>query len=218
MRPLKSDALTEVEKILDTGGTALAEATQFDDDVLQQTFEVTDAVRRSRVVGASEGWFYGIFHMIHAAAGDEFAQVTPYNPAANVPVLSSFPTRLKPGHDLWLLGAGLRRNSGAGTLDGAVLLMAVAANSQAWGVDSAASAVVASPSIPLVRWTGLDTGPAGITMGIVGDGSSLGRIITRLPRGCTLSCHSTAAGAAATFQIQLILGAFPTGLGQDIIL
>ena len=210
---IESDALDLVTRILGiTGATGL---TLLDDGNVSQVLELGPIIRRSRTPGITTGWFNCFLQNVHGAAGSLHSEIDPYN--AGDSAVAPYPAAVPQGFDFWVLYASLRRQSGAGTLDGAVFYSDPGAQQQGWGENDSGAAVASTLASPLALWTGLDTS---ITLtngiGVSGDGSTMVKIGRRIPRGVILEFDSDVAGAAATILLSLTCGLFPEALGQDI--
>ena len=210
-KQIESDALILINKQLGIAGP-LQVPTFLDDANLTLIMEVTDAVRRSRALGVVQGWNIGVMQNVHAGAGSLVTVVDAYAPgtAAVAGGAGGFPPIVPSGYDVWLIGGMVTRNSGAGGLNSGGFSLDPATVNQAWGIDDMGAAVTASRS-PLQIWTSIDVFGAGL------DAAGRGYVDWRLriARGTEFRWQSDAA-AAATFQLILILGVFPEGMGQDI--
>lgn len=211
---IDSDALGGVNRVLGIAGQQVPAATLLDGANLSQILNVNELVRRARTPGFTSGWFYTLFVNIHGASGELSSSIDPYVPGdASV---APYPSPVPRGFDFWLLGAAVRRTSGAGALSGAILFLNPDTRLQGWGVDDSGAAVATTSAIPLARWTGLDTGLSGTGgTGITGDGGAMVKTLTRVPREGDL-LFITEASAAATFQCLMICALFVEGLGQDV--
>lgn len=213
-KPIESDALDRVYRILGLSGGALPKGTLLDDGNVSQVLDLNPIIRRSRTPAATSGWFVGILNTIHAAAGRIATSINPYTTGDNV---EPYPSPVPRGFDVWVLGASIIRLSGAGDLDGAVLQLDPSPSQQGWGVDNTGAAVVQTLAIPIARFGPLDTSIASELAFAFNPegGQSMIKVMTRVPRGATLRV-ATDATAAATFQTQLICGLFVESLGQDV--
>lgn len=191
-------------------------STQFDDEHLSQVVSVDRSIRRSSAPNpVSEGLYYGVLRNIHNAAGEIGNSIDVYNPAPTTR-FNDYPDVMD-AFDIWLLRVSLARSSGTGTLDAGVLRLIPIASAQGWGRTNAGVGILSTQSQPLVRWTGLDTAGAD-DWGIVGDGSFMADPNIRIPRGgWVMELATTAGTAAATFIATLMLGVYPAGFGQDVV-
>jgi len=213
-KPIESDALDRVYRVLGLSGGALPKSTLLDDGNVSQILSVNELVRRSRTSAATSGWFFAIFQNVHSGAGALTSSIDPYAVgAANA--IAPFPANVPRGFDLWILRASLRRTSGSGGLDGAVFSYNGGTSQQAFGVDVAGDPVASQDPIPFALFTTLDSSTSSI-VGVSGDGSVSVKVDLRLPQGISNVTLRTDAAAAATFRGYLTLGLFPEGLGQDV--
>ena len=210
---IDSDALDELFRTLGiAGGGVSAGDTLLDSGNVSLVLSVNEIVRRSRTPGVSAGSFFGVLQNVHAAAGQEQASIDPYE--AGDDAVAPYPPSVPRGFDVWLLGAALHRVSGAGTLDGAILFVGPDSTQQAFGRDDSGATVLTSDVYPVALWTTLNTTTTN-AIGVAGNGSTFVRIGLRLKRGGTVVFVSDVAGAAATIMVQLVIGLFPAGIGQD---
>lgn len=212
-KPIESDALDRLYRVLGLSGGALTKGTLLDDGNVSQVLSINEIVRRSRTPAATTGWYRPVFENVHAAASDEQSNIDPYAPGAVA--FAPYPNPVPRGFDFWILGASLRRTSGAGTLTNANLGVRPVAAQFGWGIDEGGVQVSAPDNMVLAAWTSLNTGSI-IKYGTRGNGDPYAHINLRVPRGTDLFFTSTAAGAAATFRCYLIAALFPEGLGQDV--
>lgn len=210
MKAVDSDALGTVNLALGLSGQG-APLTEFMDGQVNQVLDVASMVRRGRTPAGLSGWYIGILQNVHSGAGTLSTSATPY--AQTVGTRATWPNPLPAQFDAWLMGASVRRQSGSGTLT-AALFLDVDDSQVGFGVDDSGVAVTIHNSQGLVFWDSQLT--ENVTMGLKEDGQPYQRIGLRLPRGATLTFTSTAS-ALSTWKAQLILGLFPVGLGQDIV-
>ena len=197
------------------GGATTPPATILEDASLTQVIDVRDTVRRSLTIAGSEGIFFGQLRHEHPGPGALANTIDPYAAGGNS--FPGYPTPTPRGYDIWLLGATVARDAGAGTLDGAFLSMSFLATATAFqrnndGTSEAAGVVL----MPLARWDSLDTTTGLDAVGLTEDGESYVPIGHRIRRGSRLQFDSDVAGAAADIQCNMLLGVFPITLGQDV--
>jgi len=211
-KPINSDALGVVNRVLGITGPGAPETDLFDAELFQ-TLDVNDAVRRGRTQGATQGMYHAVMRNIHGAGSTIVNTVTPYDLA--VGAIAPFPSPIPNLFDLWLLAASVRRVSGTGTI-GAALFMSYADRAQGFGIDDSGVAVVESQNHPIAFWDAV----AAVSTAFLlqnGDRGPWARIGLRLPRDLagTEIIFQTVTSALATYDLQLALGLFPTALGQD---
>lgn len=221
MATVKEDQFKVMQKVLGIPGSQLSGATEVDLDSAQQTLPlIPNIVRRGVQLGPTEGWFQGVLENVHSAADGENSAIDPYKPGASAQ--NAFPAIVPEGWDVWLHGACVVRISGAGDLDatgeGALLALNSGIDKLAWGEDDAGDPVTTHPLWYLKRWTKIVEGisatasedPARDDFGVM-----YHTVNMRMPRGIKIT-FKTESDAAATFQLNMILGVFPTAMGQDI--
>lgn len=208
MKRVDSDALGVVTQALGMTGKG-APVTEFLDGQLDQTLEVGPIVRRGRTLAGTEGLFTGILRNIHTDAESLLSQFTPY--AAPVGTVAPYPAVMPRQYDLWLLGAGLRRISGGGTVSA---ILDLEYQTQGFGIDDSGVAVVVVRTQVLAFWDAVVT--EGISFGLMGTLGPYANIGLRMPRdpGTLLTFRSTSS-ITETLECQVIIGMFPTALGQD---
>jgi len=174
---------------------------------------VPDVTRRS-LAGIRTGWYLGMLEVVHSGADFESAALDPYN--AGVDAIAPYPPIVPEGFDVWLLGVGGHRSSGAGGLVGANFSMNPEDENQGWGRDDAGAPVVGTPSFIVAAFDSInELVTAGIQPMQTESGETFVKVGIRVPRGGTLGVNTQSA-AAAEFQAQFLTGLFPAGLGQDI--
>lgn len=212
MKYITSDALTEVDRALGLSGPGSPQPT-FADGELIQTFDTGPSVRRGRTLAGTTGLFHCGLRNVHAAADSQTSRIDAYNPGALIAV-DPYPDSVPPEFDVWLIGVGLRRISGTGTLTASFGF--AWASGLGWGENQAGDAFVPSGNIPLVFWDTLVT--AVNVVGQSDDGTVFRKLGIRVPRttgGATELIFISTASAIATYDANIIVGLFPVGLGQD---
>lgn len=218
MKVVDSQALGMVQKALGVTGSSPG-VTEFLDRTLDQTLDVTPIVRRSRTLGLSAGIHMATLRNIHTDAESLASNWEPYH--SGVGVRSPWPDPVPDTFDVWLLAAAVRQNSGSGTFLGALTINYPLA-ALAFGIDDSGVAIAATSETGLVVWDSVVT--AGPVMGLKEDGQPWARLGIRIPRyvfpttaaEVSLVFRSTSS-LTATFDLQLTMGLFPVGLGQDAI-
>jgi len=214
MKPIDSAAVGGVDRIFGLGRGG-AQTADLEDGNVSMVFEVTDAVRRARAIGVTEGWFIGLLDNIHPAAGAVESGRDPYAAGAAF-VTNAYPAIVRPGFDVWFLGASVLRISGTGDINAATLMLDPPATTQGWGIDSGGVAVVANTEFPLLLWTALDLTISTREVGVLSGGGVLGKVAYRLPRGGAVLRFVSDASAIATFRCNILMAVFPEAIGQDI--
>ena len=213
-KPIESDALDRIYRMLGLSGGALPSGTLLDDGNVSQVLDINPIVRRSRTSAATTGWFACTLENAHAGAGDLTSSINPYEPgdAAIAPYPSSVPA----GFDFWILYAILRRSAGGGDLTGGLLSIAPGNAQRGWGIDDMGAAVIATDQMQLAIFTSLNIAIGSGVLGLTPTGEVLAPVNMRVPVGNAGLFFRSEAAAAATFRMFLICGLFPEGLGQDV--
>jgi len=215
-RKVTSDALGIVSKTLGLSGAGSA-GTEMLDGFLDQTLDVGPMVRRGRTQAATRGIYFARLRNVHTDAESLVSAAIPYAVAvgANAP----YPAPMPDLFDVWLIGASVSRASGGGTFNGALSTTWPAIH-QGFGVDDGASALAAAASaIALLTWDAVFTEGTLVTGVEAGTGLGGFRPIgIRLLIGATTLVFRSTSSPASTYDGQLVLGVFPIGLGQDVLI
>jgi len=215
-----SAALGEMNKILRLAGVSSSQETELLDDHVSQVVEILPVVRRSLTQGATEGYYHVVLENVHGAgATSEAAEIDPYNPGA-VLNRAPYPATVERGWDFWLVGAMLRRAAGTAANFGEGLLQIVSPlRNMAFGIDDSGVVPVGAGSnlqLAVARWDVLSTVAGTTGTGLTEAGDPWVHIGMRMRRGMLLNFRSNAINAL-TVDCVLIVGLFPTALGQDIV-
>jgi len=214
MKKIDSDALGTITRSLGLSGRG-AQITELTDGIVDQALSVNELVRRGRTLAASEGIFTAVMRNEHTDAQVLATTVPPYQPPAGL-TRAPYPSPVPKQFDVWLLSATLRQASGGGTL-AAVLYIDYAGPQQGWGVTDSGGGIVSAERIPLAFWDALAT--VSNEFGVLNQLGTQAKIGLRIPRpmnlGDTNLVFVSSSSLTATFDCQLVLGVFPTGLGQD---
>lgn len=214
MKQIDSQALAIVNRALGLFGSG-ASLTEFLDGSVDQTLDIGDLVRRGRTVAKSQGIFMGLLRNIHGAANTQTSTFQPY--LGGTGTIAPYPEPMPPGFDIWVLAAYVRQLSGSGTFTGALMIDPNTTN-LGWGVDQAGNAVSAAARMALIFWDSLVTQTD--TFALLEDGqpwAKIGQRLFRLNRDDVALLFSSTSSAAATFDCFVMLGVFPVGLGQDVL-
>lgn len=221
-KPLHSDALGVVNRLLGLAGTQVgASQTELDDGNLSQVLGVNELVRRSRTPAGTDGIFIGVFqNTMGAGETDETSFVDPYNIGAAVrkqPWVSDPRTTIEQGIDVWVLGCAVKIVSGAANVDSAAFTRTFMREHWAWGVDEAGAGVLSNDVefIAIANFTQVDTDTA-IDFMKDPSGRTYIPVNMRIRRGELLSFQTNANNAAVISGVML-LGQFPSAVGQDVV-
>lgn len=213
MREVRSDALDAIGRALGLSGPVRG-TVQFTDGILEQVIDVAPLIRRGRTQAATDGIYTAVLQNVHAAANTQTSTVSPYDVAA-ADAIAPYPAPMPAGFDIWLISAYLEQDSGSGTLS-AALIVNFRDQQQGWGRNQAGAAVVATGTQLLAFWDALATQTR--EFGILNELGIWKKIGLRLPAdSATDLVFSSTSSAAATFSLHLLLGVFPIGLGQDVL-
>lgn len=164
--------------------------------------------------------FRGLLVNVHGGAGTLSATCRPYALAAGA--IAPFPAPVPAGYDLWILGASAQVTAGAPTTTkGAVSMFSTL---QGFGVNDSGVAVVRDDILTILNWP-----QQAVTAGTLINLVDANGIAFQRPAGGAFRIPRQTAGAAgqvelyfttttdalATWELQLYLGMFPVGLGQD---
>jgi len=214
MAVIKNAILQPIQRLI--GIAPASQPTVVDTDAVSLTMPIIpDMGRRSLASQPSGGMFQGVLENVHSAGDAEVSTISPYE--AGGFAIPPYPSSIDARFDLWLLGVHGIRSSGVGTLTGATLAILMPEHVQAFGRDDSGATLVASVPMRVAEFDGIST-IAGITKDpmITEQGLTYVKVGIRLIRGCSLDFHSV-SGAAAEFQMVMLLGLFPAALGQDVI-
>lgn len=214
MKQVDSQALAIVNRALGLFGAG-APLTEFMDGSVDQVLDIGQLVRRGRTVAKSQGIFMGLLRNIHGAADSQTSSFQPY--LGGTGRIAPYPQPMPPGFDIWVLSAFVRRLSGTGTFTGALFIDPNTTN-LGWGVDEAGQAVSAAARMPLAFWDSLATQLD--TFAITEQGQpwfNIGQRLFRLNRDDVGLLFSSTSSAIATYDCFIMMGVFPVGLGQDVL-
>lgn len=213
MREVDTDALQEVAPSLGVGNPATAtRPVLFDDENLQQALVVNDLIRRGRTLAGSGGGIYAAQIVnSHGGAGTIIATRDPYD--LGVATGAGWPAPVPEDLDAWILSAQVA--AAIGDVDTSV---ATRFELRHPAVSAAFGGTGGTVTQVLRLWdTEVAISGAVAYLGGVGDGVvGYNHPATRIPRDALIvfASHKQGAGAA-DITLQLVLGLFPAGLGQD---
>jgi len=211
-RPIKSDALTELDAALGLTGSGTAVA-ELQDATVEQVMELTAIVRRSRTLAGTQGIFTGTIHNIHVGAQSRTTSVDPY--AVTAGVIAPYTNPIPRGLDVWLFGCSMARISGTGTINAS---LDIGTSLSGWGIDSAGAAVTLQTT-QIANWDTITTYGGFASGGLSTDLHVYTKIGLRLPQVAgqgTALIFRTASSATSTYALSLHMGLFAASLGQDV--
>jgi len=208
---IDSDALITLNLALGLTGEG-APFTAMSDGDLGLTFDTTEIVRRGRTQAQSQGIYLIRLQNVHSAADDETTSSLPF--AQTVGVQAPYPSPITARFDLWLLSATMRRVSGTGDAEG-ILDIGLPNSMLGYGQDDSGGAITGIMFYPVAYWSQIITA-GGMSFGTLLNGDSMWKGAIRLPRNPAtgLNFRSTST-ALATYACMIMVGVFPTSLGQD---
>ena len=212
VKRIDSQALGTLNKALGLTGAG-SPLTELADGVVDQVVSVNEIARRSRTLNQQFGGiFTAILRNNHAGIGSLTATLNPFDlPAALV--FPPFPQPIPDTFDLWLLACNVSI-VGAGTHTSALFINFPAAN-MGFSITNAGGQVAAAVTSQCVAFFDtvvtenviFATTPQGLPQVLIGQ---------RLPRDpLTQLVFASTSSLAQTFDMRLMLGLFPVGLGQD---
>ncbi len=209
---IDSDALGELNRSLGLTGRG-SQVTELNDGIVDQIVDINLAARRGRTHGQTSGIFTPTMRNINVDIETVTTTINPYNVGTTAAV-PPYPPVMPVQFDIWLIGASTRIVSGSGTFN-ATLALEQATPQQGFGVDDAGARPLVSEPIRLALWNG--TATVGTTFGTLNTNNGPHwRGPIRLNRVNMTLVYVSLSSATQTSDCQLILGVFPSGLGQDI--
>jgi len=213
-----SQALEPVNKALGLAGSGDSQ-TEITDGIVDQVLEVGPIVRRGRTLGDSQGIFRAVFRNTHAGADAQTSVWSPYiTVVANA--IAPFPTPMPDSFDLWLTGAGVRRQSGTGTVNAALMIQNVR---QGFGVSQTGAFVASNGRVALAFWNQSVSVDSDVFLVSGGNFEwPFRKLALRIPRVSEAGTRvqimfETSSTAASEWELNLFYGMFPVALGQDAI-
>jgi len=218
MKRVDSDALGDVNRALGLTGAG-SPVTELADGVIDQVLEIGQLARRGRTQGAHQGLFTAVLRNEHTDAETLSVSVDPYR-VGTVIDFPPYPSLMPVGFDVWLLQASVREHSGGPSTMNATLSIDFSNDQQGWGVTDGGVIVTSSQPHRLALWNALanDGTDFGLLAGAV-QPSVYPNI--RLPRGSrpgastSVIMFRSTSSVTVSYDCQLLLGVFPSALGQD---
>lgn len=209
MKKIDSQALDVLNKALDMRGPG-SPVTELADAIVDQVLSVNEIVRRSRTQAGTEGIYTALLRNIHTGGTSLTISVLPFNPGARG--LAPYPSPMPAGFDVWLLSAAVTQLSGSGTISAN---LRVQVPPRVMGLSTTAAGVTLAQSVGI--WNTIVA--EGITVAFKsGQTEPVQNIGMRLPRDpLTEIIFSSTSSATATFDCFCMIGVFPVGLGQDVV-
>ncbi len=209
MKKIDSQMLESLNKALGLSGVG-SPVTELTDGIVDQVIDVGPIVRRSRTQANTAGVYTALIRNVHGAGNSLSAGIAPFLGAAAA--LEPYPSPMPAGFDVWLLSSVVTQSAGTGTVSAA---LRVDVPARLMGLSSLGASVGAAMNVAF--WdTIVDES---ILFAIKSNQTEpVQKIGLRLPRDpATQLVFSSTSSAAATFDCLMMLGVFPVGLGQDVI-
>ena len=209
MKKIDSQALETLTRALGLSGAG-SPATELTDGVVDQSLAINELVRRGRTQAATEGIYTATMECNNTDAETQTAVIKPYTVGALG--IAPYPEIMPRGFDIWLLYASGVQVSGASTINVALRVL-FPATQQGFGVDEAAAIAVADADMVVARWNA-----SAATSGsfLLGDNKPTHFINLRLPRSEEIALQMSCTSSVTTvIRLFLVLGVFPSALGQD---
>lgn len=217
MSLVEGDQLRLVQSLMGLSSSAVSGVTDLDDGSLTQTLPIIpEIVRRSLAEANLTGWYQGLLRNIHPGAGSINSGIDPYSPGDDA--VAPYPASVPSGWDVWLLMVTGVRSSDAGDFSGGVVGVNPIATNQGWGRDNLGALVALSPRFSVARFDAVEAAIPGVSDDplITEQGNTMVRVGLRLVRNTTIEWHTESVDAG-TYDAQFVMGIFPEGLGQDVI-
>ena len=166
-------------------------------------------VRRGLTLAGTEGLYSASLRNTHGGSqGNVTTIIDVYN--LGVLALPPFPTEIPENMDFWITGLSAEVVSGTGFFGNAFFDLSVSALNNAFGTFST--------NIALAGWRAEVT-LGGPTLLVPETGTARGLYTpcrVRVPRNATLRFHTRNNGAnSPVYQCNLLIGLFPSSMGQD---
>jgi len=212
VKKIDSDALGDVKNALGLSGSG-SPITELTDGVVDQVLEINELVRRGRTLAGTSGIFTPTLRNVHTDAETLTTTINPYA-VGTVAAVAPYPAAVPAQFDVWLLGCGMRRVSGGGTLT-ATLSMTLGTRAQGFGIDDSGTQILVAQPIRLAFFNALST--VVTAFGQQADLYPWKPIGLRIPRFGANLVFSSISSVTVSYDMQLVIGLFPSGLGQDAL-
>jgi len=212
---VESQAFAPLNKTLGIGGSGDSE-TELLDGELVQTMEMGAIARRGRTIAGTEGLFRCVMRTVHTAAEVLTTSWQPYQPGATG-TIAPYPNPVPDGFDVWLLGCSVERVSGNASISEAALRLTQV--QQGFGIDDSAAAVVSTSVFTIAFWNSLELGIEPAYGVISSRGWPWKPVKIRIPRKGAIASpflvFGAESGGTLTVDCVMLIGIFPSALGQD---
>lgn len=214
---MDGQALGVTNRALGLYGATSPNETEFEDERVIQTVDVGDLIRRGRSPAGTEGIFRCVLRNQHVDINVLATSWQPYEANDNGATVAPYLTPMPRGFDVWLLGASVSVNTGAG-IDFARLSLT---NVQlGFGINNSSVAVVPTTVFTLAFWNGMITAGSA-DFAVTETREPYKAINMRIPRKGAIASPFLVFESQSTATVQIdclmLIGVFPEGLGQDVI-
>lgn len=212
MKTIDSQALWTINRALGITGVG-AQRTELMDGHVDQVLSVGRIVCRGRTQAGTEGIYTVSLQMVHTVADTLVVAFNPYAVGATGRI-APYPDPMPPGFDIWLLYVTGIQEAGSSVVNVALRILYPAAQ-QGFGLDDSGAAVVIDADMPVARFDSvISTSTPNYLITEGGEPIVYPKI--RLPRSAGIQLQAASVSSAATeHTLHLVLGVFPTALGQD---
>ena len=215
-KKIDSQALGALNKALGIAGAGAGE-TELLDGVVDQVLDVSTIIRRGRTLAGTEGIFRVVLRNQHLDIQTLATSWQPYE-SATIGLVAPFPSPMPAGLDVWLLGATIARAAGAGDLDDCNLALT---NVQlGFAQNDLGAAITPTTVYTLAFWNSLNT-TGGTPFALTQTRLPYKTLNIRIPRKGAIASPFLVFESTSLSTIHvdciLLIGVFPSGLGQDVI-
>jgi len=209
-----SQALEPANKALGIAGSGDSQ-TEFTDGTLDQVLDMAPIVRRGRTIASTGGLFRVVLRTVHTDIETLAVSWQPYESGTGV--IAPFPDPVPDTFDVWLLGASLERQSGAGNITNSVLKLTQVI--QGFGIDDSAVAITSNAVFYLAFWDTIEGSFAPGFGNVPNNNFVWQHPGIRIPRKGAIASpfivFEAISSATVSIDCTLLVGLFPVALGQD---
>ena len=228
-RTMNSEALVLLDRILGLSGPGGEQYTTLDDGNVQQVIEISDIARRSLTPAGTAGIFNVVIQN-NDTSGTLINQTMDLYDLRNTMTLTAsthaYPVPVPRGFDVWLIQASAWTGWDLTKIDLLQLNLASPSSHNAITANQTLNGapIQSGPALgrqPLVRWDGGEaigtiTGATDVYPLYTLEGLVSKRLNLRIRRGTELMVASVCSASQVEMNVEIIVGVFPEGLGQDI--
>lgn len=213
---IDSQALGPLQKTLGLAGVGAGE-TELLDGVVDQVIDVGPIVRRGRTLAGTEGIFRAVLRNQHLDIQTLATSWQPYE-SSTVGLVAPYPSPVPAGLDVWLLGATVERAAGAGSITDCNLQLT---NVQlGFAQNDLGAAVTPTTVYHLAFWNSLNT-TGSTPFALTETRLPYKTLNMRIPRKGAIASpfivFESTSTATVHVDVLMLIGVFPSALGQDVI-